>query len=217
MGLKIADIVAMDAPLWYGKRIFPMYELPKQPCDEQSADRASDQALIYACLWRDDNSYAQLVERYEAAVTGILWRFTRDRLVLEELVQDTFVEAFFSLRRFRKDAPFFPWLRTIATRVGYRYWRRRQRDLDREKMLSEWPPLAVQDSNDTEYVYRTLERLDPKDRLVLTLQYFEGCSTKEIAERMGWTLSLVKVRAFRARNRLRALLLKMEGFTHDKR
>lgn len=71
--------------------------------------------------------------------------------------------------------------------------------------VNSWEP-----SDTAEYVYRVLELLDPKDRLVLTLQYFEGCSTREIAERMGWTLSLVKVRAFRARRKLRALLLEAE-------
>lgn len=181
-------------------------------------DEHSDQALIRACLSQDENSFAELVGRYEGAVTSILWHFTRDRLVLEELVQDTFIEVHFSLHRFRKGAPFFPWLRAIATRVGYRYWRRRRRDSDRRSLAAEGLRAEPRGPSDAaEHVYSVLELLNPKDRLVLTLQYFEGCNTKEIAERMGWTLSLVKVRAFRARRKLRKLLLEAEQADHEKR
>lgn len=183
----------------------------------------ADQALICGCLSGDDRSFAKLVERYERTVTGVLWHFTRDPIVLEELVQDTFVEAYFSLRRFRKNAPFFPWLRTIATRVGYQKWRQQRRDVRRRALLdgqgAATPCLSqstFQAPSDTAaYVYQVLERLAPKDRLVLTLQYFEGCSTQEIADRVGWSLTLVKVRAFRARKRLRALLLEMEYTGHE--
>ena len=169
----------------------------------------SDQILIYAAQRNHEQSYAKLIARYESAVAGILWHFTRDRLVLEELVQDAFVEAYFSLNRFHDGAPFFPWLRTITTRVGYRHWRllRRERlraQLREDQMRTE--PNAKTPSDVAEYVFHTLEQLAPKDRLVLTLQYFEGCSVADIAERMGWSQTLVKVRAFRARAKLRALL-----------
>jgi RNA polymerase sigma-70 factor (ECF subfamily) len=225
LSLRNAAFPAVEEPAWRQcadrllARLAPFVDtlsLQTHECldpdgTDSPADAHSDEALIRACLSRDPDSFAGLVERYEAAVTGILWHFTRDRLVLEELVQDTFVEAYFSLRRFRKGAPFLPWLRTITTRVGYRHWRRRRRDLNREAMLAERKRAHSREPSDTaEYVYRVLELLDPKDRLVLTLQYFEGCSTREIADRMGWTLSMVKVRAFRARRRLRTLLLQAE-------
>lgn len=179
---------------------------------DAGSDAVSDRALIHACLKHDNNAFAHLMKRYESSVASVLWRFTRDRVVLEELVQDTFVEAYFSLRRFRAEAPFFPWLRTIATRVGYRSWRRARRDrLRNARYLMLGAPgeaaSAKSGPSDTaEYVYGILERLEPKDRLILTLQYFEGCSIHEIADRMGWSATLVKVRAFRARKRLKSLL-----------
>lgn len=189
-------------------------------CPEQESV-ATDAALIRACLSGNRDSFARLVVRYERAAAGILWHFTRDPLVLEELVQDTFVEVWLSLRRFRKDAPFMPWLRTIATRVGYRYWRRLRRERDRAVLLDNWrrtqgeATASLEDGTTAEYLFQLLELLDPKDRVVLTLQYFEGCSTKEIAERMGWTTALVKVRAFRARKKLRALLLQRGHTDHE--
>lgn len=205
-------------PLPGGRRAAVRPGLPRATEGGRPADyeNASDQALIDASLSGDGDAFARLVERYQQATAGVLWRFTRDRLVLEELVQDAFVEAYLSLGRFRKDAPFLPWLRTIATRVGYRYWRRNRQQRDRQAALAQWrrldgPVPAAQERPDAaEALFGLLEALGPKDRLVLTLQYFEGCNTKEIAERTGWTAALVKVRAFRARQRLRALLLEAE-------
>ena len=91
----------------------------------------ADRRDIRSTLDGNEDAYACLVERYEAQVFAQMWRFTRDRLVLEELVQDVFVEAYLSLARFRGEAPFLHWLRRIATRVGYRFWKHERRDRDR--------------------------------------------------------------------------------------
>lgn len=199
---RIRENTAPDViwPHWHSRQ-------ESQSVSEENVD--SDQTLIRAAQRNSEQSFAKLIARYESAVAGILWHFTRDRLVLEELVQDTFVEAYFSLNRFHDDAPFFPWLRTITTRVGYRHWRLLRRERLRAQLREtqmRMEPTTKTPSDVAEYVFHTLEQLAPKDRLVLTLQYFEGCSVADIAERMGWSQTLVKVRAFRARAKLRALL-----------
>jgi RNA polymerase sigma-70 factor (ECF subfamily) len=177
----------------------------------EDPEKLSDQELIESASRGANDSFARLVERYQAAVAATLWRFTRDKLVLEELVQDTFVEVYLSLRSFRKGAPFFPWLRTVATRVGYRHWRVLRREAERRELAARHRlPESANASETADYVFAVLEHLAPEDRLVLTLQYFDGCSIKEIAERMGWSATLVKVRSFRARQKLRNILTKAE-------
>ncbi|MHC4628636.1 MAG: sigma factor, partial [Planctomycetota bacterium] len=59
----------------------------------ESADRKD----IEACLGGDKDSYARLVRRYEAQITKLMWRFSRDPTICEELVQEVFVEAYLSL------------------------------------------------------------------------------------------------------------------------
>ena len=173
-----------------------------------------DRRDIAASLNGDGEAYSQLVQRYQGQVAAQMWRFTRDLVVLEELVQDVFVDAYFSLKGFRGQAPFLHWLRRVATRVGYRYWKSRGRQRDREEALTETilkltaVPEGAPSSEAGEAVYGLLARLAPPDRLVMTLFYLEECDTNEIAARTGWNRTLVKVRLHRARKKLKGLLNK---------
>ena len=166
---------------------------------------------IAVALDGGQDAYGRLVKRHQNAVSRWMWRFTRDRVILEELVQDVFIEAWVSLSGFKGKSAFRTWLFTIATRVGYRYWRKKAKDVaittevagllminEGEKEIT--PPEAA------EVLYGLFSRLPPRDRLVLTLMYFEEMDTKEIARTTGWTRSMVKVQAYRARNKLRKLL-----------
>jgi len=168
---------------------------------------------IREALNGEENAFGRIVERYQTLISRQMWRFSRDPVVLEELVQDVFVEAYFSLRSYRGEAPFLHWLRRVATHVGYHYWKRKAREERRREALREEPlPVAKGSSGWTaleaaDAVHRLLAELKPQDRLVLTLLHLEGCDTREIAERTGWSRTWVKVRAHRARKRLKALLV----------
>lgn len=167
---------------------------------------------IRASLGGDHQAYARLVERYEQTIFAQMWRFTRDRRILEELVQDVFVEAFVHLAKFRGEAPFIHWLRRIATRVGYRFWklearaRRRGEILARVGIVLPVTPEIPEPSEAAQALFRMLEHLPLKDRLILTLYYFEDYDTKQIAEMVGWNPTLVRVRMHRACRKLRRLL-----------
>ena len=171
-----------------------------------------DRLDIIASLNGDGEAYSQLVQRYQGHVAAQMWRFTRDPIVLEELVQDVFVDAYFSLKGFRGQAPFLHWLRRIATRVGYRYWKSRARKREREEAFTEsilkltMAPDNLTSFEAAEAVYDLLAELPAQDRLILTLFYFEECGTEEIAARTGGNRTLVKVRLHRARKKLKGIL-----------
>jgi RNA polymerase sigma-70 factor (ECF subfamily) len=165
----------------------------------------------------DSDAYRRLVERHQKYVGRILWRFSRDYQVHEELVQDVFVEAYLSLRSYRGKAPFAHWLSRIATRVGYRYWKQTARHRRMERFtLEEWDQLPDESSQEMDpveaasLVHRLLAQLKPRDRLVLTLRYLEGCDVAETARRTGWTKSMVKVQTNRAKKRLEKLFARSE-------
>ena len=170
-----------------------------------------DRLDIQASCDGDQEAFRRLVERHENQVAGLLWRFTRDRNTLEELVQETFVQAYFSLPNFRHEGSFAGWLSRIATRVGYRFWKKQARanvyySIQDADLIEQ--PEAIDDVDPAaagRIIHWLLDQLRQPDRLVLTLMYFEGHSTEEIAQQMGWNRAMVKMRAYRARKKLRAI------------
>lgn len=207
MKFAVASVGGLDSTLSLATELTGLLTM-----DDATPSTNEDLDDIRAALGGDEDAYARIVQRYQPVVFRQMWRFTRDRNVLDELVQEVFVEAYFSLKGYRAKAPFLHWLRRIATRTGYRHWKREGRQSAiRESAVAaaaqNHTELNVNRPSDAgEIVYRYLEWLAPADRLVLTLLYLDGCGTDEIAERTGWSRTLVRVRAHRARNRLRRIL-----------
>jgi len=179
----------------------------------RSSESATDLEAVRACLDGDDEAYRRLVERHQKRVATIMWRFSRDPDVHDDLVQEAFIEAYESLSRFRARGPFEHWLARIATRTGYRHWRKQQREATIETVpLEEWhqipdehiDKMPVEEA--AELVHGLLAHLPPRDRLVLALRYIEGLDVATTAERTGWSQTMVNVQAWRARRKLKALL-----------
>jgi RNA polymerase sigma-70 factor (ECF subfamily) len=165
----------------------------------------------------DGDAYRRLIERYQEHVSRIMWHFSRDHRVHEELVQDVFVQAYLSLATYREEAPFTHWLARIATRVGYAWLRQNARWHAKESFtLKQWDRLSddslqkAEPSAAAELLYRLLAQLPPRDRLVLTLRFMEDCDVAETADRTGWSEAMVKVQTWRARRKLQKLFEKAE-------
>ncbi len=87
----------------------------------------SERDDIRASIAGDEDAYWRIVERHGAAIQKQMRNFTRDCRQIEELAQDVFVEAYLGLKGYRGEAPFAHWLARIATRVGYAFWKSRER------------------------------------------------------------------------------------------
>ena len=164
----------------------------------------------------DSNAYRRLIERYQDHVGKLLWRFTRDKNCHEELVQETFVQAYFSLRTYKAKAPFEHWLTRIATRVGYHFWREQGRHQHVEILEDDWDNLSQRETERmdpqeaAEFLHHLLAQLPARDRLVLTLRYLEQCDVAETARRTGWNPTMVKVQTHRAKQKLKKLAEKAD-------
>ena len=194
-------------------------ELMIERTGEQSPDieQSLDIGDVRLSRQGDPDAYKRLIERHQQEIGKIMWRFSRNRMIHEELVQDVFVEAYISLATYKQRAPFTHWLRRIATRVGYRYWKQKAREKKFERFsFEEWDRLTIEapeeidSSRAGELLHNLLGQLPPRDRLILTLRYLEGCDVVETAHRTGWTKSMVKVQTFRAKRKLQKLLPKQE-------
>jgi len=169
-----------------------------------------DLADIKASQKGDHDAYRRLVERHESCISRLVWRFSQEVNVCEELVHETFVEAYTCLGKYQFQGPFSAWLKRIATRIGYRYWtkqRREQRYIHLDKL--EAPEISKPHSKPFEaevLVNYLLSRLKPTERLVLTLLHLDNCSIREISKRLSWTQGMVKMRAYRARRQLKTIV-----------
>jgi RNA polymerase sigma-70 factor (ECF subfamily) len=126
------------------------------------------------------------------------------------------------LKSFRGEAPFEHWLMRMTVRTCYDFLRghRRNREssfTDLSDPENDWlerfvaAPESASDNADAAklLIGRVMEKLSPSARLVITLLEIEDRSVKEIAQLTGWSVPLVKVRAFRARAEMRKILAKM--------
>jgi RNA polymerase sigma-70 factor (ECF subfamily) len=182
----------------------------------------SESELIAAVLKGDAGSFEPLVVKYSPRVFATARRYARRESEVEDIVQEVWLKAYQKLASFRGEAPFEHWLMRLAVRTCYDFLRGHQRN--REQSFSEltepeedWLERFVQQpegaSESAEaarvLVARVLELLPPATRLIITLLEIEERSVKEISQLTGWSVPLVKVRAFRARAEMRKLLAKM--------
>jgi RNA polymerase sigma-70 factor (ECF subfamily) len=146
-------------------------------------------------------------------------RYARRESEVEDIVQEVWLKAFEKLSSFRSEAPFEHWLMRLSVRICFDFLRGHQRN--RETAFTEltepegdWlDRFVVQPDASSEnaeaarlLIGRVLERLSPAARMVITLLEIEERSVKEVAQLTGWSVPLVKVRAFRARAEMRKIL-----------
>jgi RNA polymerase sigma-70 factor (ECF subfamily) len=160
--------------------------------------------LIRSSLAGEEDAFAALVRRHQARVFRLAGRFFRRPQDVEDVAQDTFLRAWRKLPTYRAEAPFEHWLTRLCLRCVYDRLRRRTRE---EPSAGDTEVAAPASDPDARLeVERLLARLSPADRFVLTLLEGEGWTVAEIAQRLGWSQTNVKVRAHRARKRLRRVL-----------
>lgn len=175
-----------------------------------------EQELVERVLARERGAVAALVSRYERLVQRMVFRLVDDPRDREELCQNTFLHALRALPSFRGDARLATWIARIAHRECVRHLRRKRiplvaldaaPDPDRLESRSDAPSDLVQRRELEEYVQNGVGLLEPSQKTVVTLFYLEDMSVARIASIMGVPENTVKSHLYRARQRLRTLLV----------
>lgn len=195
--------------------------------DERTERLAGDRALARRICGGDDAAFEAFVREHFARVSRIAGRFFRHPDVVEEIGQEVFVKAFLAMASYRAEMPLEHWVSRIAVNACYDQLRRKQRRPETAvSQLADDPAefyarlRAPASSAEGTFWQREearvcaeemLAMLAPPERLVLTLMILEDLSVAEVAAVTGWSAANVKVRAFRARGRLRKLLGRAEG------
>jgi len=176
---------------------------------------ATDETLIKNVCAGNSEAFVHLVRRYKHRVFALATRFARDFDDLDDICQDVFIKVYENIGKFRADAPFEHWLARITIRTCYDALRKRKKEkanVPLESIHNLIEDKSIEAKQAAEVARNLLEwgfaKLRPEERLVITLLELEDKSIKEIAEMTGWSQANVKVRAFRARQKLKRLLEK---------
>ncbi len=167
------------------------------------------------------DDFGEIIRLHQGLVFSILYRYEKDSHLIEDLAQDTFVKAWKALDQFDGRAPFSHWLSRIATHVALDHLRKKKRtsneigfdDLGEDALdwlHNEDERSELEPGQAREILELAMRELTAEERLVLTLQEIEGKTVKEISAITGWSSVAARVRAFRARAKLKNALLKME-------
>lgn len=178
----------------------------------------SDMHVIERVLAGDKNAFEILLQRYSQQVFEVLARRIPETDV-EMVAQEVFLSAYRSLGNFQPRQPFGPWLLCIARRRSCDYWRQQAKhrldyngtlsDRQREWLIETSHQVAqnaynrqCEQQEAQDLAHRALEKLDVDDRILVTYLYFEELTTKQVAELLHWSVAKVKIRAYRARQKL---------------
>lgn len=178
-----------------------------EPPDLETMD---DLALTQRCAQGDAAAQHVFFDRTRLQIHRTLYRVLGSNQHMEDLLQETFIEAFRSLHAFRGDAALTTWVDTVAARVVYRYLAKRRRE-PLPLMAADEPRAAAGDAerqldarNAVRHLYLMLDRVEPMYRIAYTLHVIDGRSLQEVARISGCSVMAVKNRIWRARRLVQA-------------
>lgn len=173
----------------------------------------------------DESAFAEIVRRYSPRVFSVASKFFRQRSLVEEAAQEVFLKAYTQLGSYEGRGSFEGWLTRIATNTCLNMVRSSKRRpeftvsdltddeqgwLDQQSASEGLEQPSVENSVvAADLADRLLGVLPPEDQQALLMIDGEDASIKEVAEATGWSESKVKVRAFRARKKLREAMEKL--------
>jgi RNA polymerase sigma-70 factor, ECF subfamily len=189
-------------------RYSPQVTPPQPPT--RSGSGPSDAALVVAARANEAWAKEALFRRYAKVVNGLAYRLVGHDEDLDDLVQDSFVEAWRSLHRLDNPQAFCSWLCSIVVRTTHKMLRRRRlmsalglrhRDsIDLDVLIA---PSAPQDVLvELRAIYTLVETLPPMARVAFVLRRVEGVGLEEIAGMLGVSLATVKRRITDAERKL---------------
>jgi RNA polymerase sigma-70 factor (ECF subfamily) len=180
--------------------------------------RNSEEALLVRRVQQGDQmAFRDLVERYQAKVFSIIYGILRNRNDADDIAQQVFAKIYFSIANFDFRSSLLTWIYKITVNECYDYLRKRRvRKLVYESDFSEEDSRRMQNSEAAmdsapsvegslarrDYVMKLLAKVSEEDRNLMLWKEVEGHSIEELAEMTGMNENTIKVKLFRARQKL---------------
>jgi RNA polymerase sigma-70 factor, ECF subfamily len=199
--------------------VLPIPAVAAKPRPQRAVDRSqTEEGLLVARVQkRDEMAFRELVERYQNKVFSIIYGILRNRNDAEDIAQQVFTKVYGSIGNFDARSSLLTWIYKITVNECYDYLRKKRvRKLVYESDISEDDSRLMENSEVTQdrnvpvdtrlaqrdLLLKVLEKISDEDRALILLKEVEGHSVEELAQRTGMNENTVKVKLFRARQKL---------------
>jgi RNA polymerase sigma-70 factor, ECF subfamily len=211
--------------------VLPIPAFSSKQRQNKAVDRSqSEEGLLVARIQkRDELAFREMVERYQNKVFSIIYGILRNRNDAEDISQQVFAKIYYSIGNFDSRSSLLTWIYKITVNECYDYLRKKRvRKLVYESDISEDDSKLMENSEVTQdrnvpvdvqlaqrdLLLKLLDKISDEDRTLILLKEVEGHSVEELAQRTGMNENTVKVKLFRARQKLLKAaqrLLKLPG------
>jgi RNA polymerase sigma-70 factor (ECF subfamily) len=187
---------------------------PKPKLDHRSTDEA---ALVRRVQANDEMAFRDIVDRYQAKVFSIIYGILRNRNDAEDIAQQVFAKIYFSIKNFDFRSSLLTWIYKITVNECYDYLRKKRvRKLVYESEFSAEDSMRLENSEPAtdqapgvdqrlaqhDLILKLLSKVSEEDRSLILLKEVEGHSVEELAGMTGMNENTIKVKLFRARQKL---------------
>src|SRR5499427_4833208 len=174
-------------------------------------------ALVRRAQAGEEPAFREIVERYQSKVFSIIHGIVRQRNDVEDIAQQVFAKVYLSLKSFDFRSSLITWIYKITVNECFDYLRKKKvRKLVYESDMNEDEVRRVENSepvvdrqapmDDTlarrDYVVKLLTRVSEEERMLLMMKEVDGFSVEELAQKTGMNENTIKVKLFRARQKL---------------
>ncbi|MEN6314477.1 MAG: sigma-70 family RNA polymerase sigma factor [Clostridiaceae bacterium] len=173
----------------------------------------TDYELVTECIGGSGEAFAELVSRYKRLIYSVAYKFSKDSDEVNDLAQEAFIKIYKSLSKYDSQYKFSTWSVKVATNICLDHVRRKKFN---SVPLEEIENFTGNNNSPEEYYLRkeksqalknAIESLPEIYRVPIVLYHQKGMSYKEIAEKLGKPMSIIKNRIFRARHTLKESLI----------
>jgi RNA polymerase sigma-70 factor (ECF subfamily) len=173
--------------------------------------KIEDSDLVLMIQQGNPDAFDQIFEKYKNEAVRTAYLITGRKSICEDIAQETFIKCYKHINDLKNPKGFRAWFFRILTRTAWKYGRLASHEIPTEDM-TEKAEESSSDLADEKYLaseenrllYSEINRLEPKQKTVIVLYYFNGLSTREIAKVSGCLEGTVKSRLFSARKKLKS-------------
>lgn len=181
--------------------------------------KKSDDYLVLKSQRGDAKSFELLILKYQRRIFNVIYRIVRDQNIVEDLAQDTFLNAYNSIKNFKRQSSFYTWIYRVAVNISLNYLAKQKKlktvddtIMETEDIVEKMstydvsPEKSLGSKESTSIIFKAINKLPDDMRIAVMLRDYEGLSYQEVSEVMDCPIGTVRSRIFRGRAILKETL-----------